>query len=81
MRIVSCRKCGYVISPLEENYKEAEDLLFSENRLTKAGPLRSDSDRFILREFYCPGCTTMVNTEMVLKDTPFIWDVQIKGGK
>jgi len=73
---IRCKKCKQIISSLEENYKEY--LLFSENRLFKAGPWRSDSERFILREFYCPGCLTMVTTEVVLKDTPFIWDIQIK---
>ena len=34
--------------------------------------------RFILREFYCPKCATMLVVEMCLKDEPFVFDAQLR---
>ena len=73
---VQCAKCQHVFCPATENYKE--HALMSENPLTKAGPNYSETERFILREFYCPGCATMLEVEMCLKGSPFLWDVQLK---
>jgi len=73
---VECTKCHHVFCSAKENYKDYA--LMSENPLTKAGQNYAKTDRFILREFYCPGCATMLDVEMCLKGSPFIWDVQLK---
>lgn len=73
---VQCTKCQHVLCSAKENYKE--HALVSENPLTKIGPQYSKTRRFILREFYCPGCATMLDVEMCLKGSPPIWDVQLE---
>jgi acetone carboxylase gamma subunit len=55
---VQCTKCQHVLCSAKENYKE--HALVSENPLTKIGPQYSDTKRFILREFYCPGCFALL---------------------
>jgi acetone carboxylase gamma subunit len=49
-----------------------------ERPLSVLGPLMSKTERFVLREFYCPGCATMAEVEMILKDLPFIREIQLK---
>jgi acetone carboxylase gamma subunit len=74
--MVRCRKCEYVFCSPKENYKNY--CLVSENPLTKAGPQYAKTERFILREFYCPKCATMLDVEMCLKDSPFVFDAQLR---
>jgi len=74
-KVIKCRKCGHVFCPVTENYKEYA--LVSEVPLTKLGSMYSDTDRFIFREFYCPGCATLLCVEMTVKDLPCIWDTQL----
>ena len=74
--LVQCEKCQYAFCPPTENYKN--HALMGEYPPTKAGPDYPETDRFVLREFYCPGCATMLDVEMCLKDAPFVWDARIK---
>ena len=71
-RVVGCRRCGYKIGPVERNYKEYAAM--------QETPLENKSERFVLREFYCPGCGVMFEVEMTLKDSPFIWDGRLSSG-
>jgi N-methylhydantoinase B len=73
-----CRRCGTVLAPAEENYKL--HLPVGEYPLSRGGPqvapYHSD-DRFVLREFYCPGCWALLEVETNLKGEPFIQDVDL----
>lgn len=77
--MIRCSKCQHVFCPLTENYKNYA--LMSNNPLSKAGPeyYYRPSDRFVLREYYCPECVVMLDVEMVSKevDAP-IWNIQLK---
>ena len=75
---IQCAKCKYVFCPLTQNYKNYA--IFGEYPLDRAGPavFYPPSQRFILREFYCPECGTMLDVEMVLKDEPPLWNIQLK---
>jgi N-methylhydantoinase B len=73
--MILCKRCEYIFSPLIENYKKYA--IVRENPLIKGGPKLSPTERFILREFYCPECGTRLEVEMILKELPFIWDIQI----
>ncbi len=67
-RCLVCRKCGQVISPLTENWKNR--VISRERPLSFLGPKMSTTERFVLREFYCPGCATLMEVVMTLKDAP-----------
>jgi acetone carboxylase gamma subunit len=75
-KVISCRKCQYVFGATTENYKN--HALVNESSPAKTGTLFPESERFIFREFYCPGCGTMLDNEVCLKDSPFILEAQLK---
>jgi acetone carboxylase gamma subunit len=75
-KVISCRKCHYVFGAATENCKN--QALVKECSLAKSGALFLDSERFIFREFYCPGCGTMFDVEVCLKSSPFMWDAHLK---
>jgi acetone carboxylase gamma subunit len=42
-------------------------------------PHHIGGDRFVFRQFYCPGCAALLNTEVALRGEPILWDVEIRG--
>lgn len=75
---IRCRKCGHIFCPVTENWKHYAKM--RERPLSILGPLMSKTERFVLREFYCPWCATMAEVEMILKELPIIWETQLKLG-
>jgi acetone carboxylase gamma subunit len=71
-RVIQCTKCKYVFCPATDNYKDWA--LVNELPPTQAGPIHHETDQFVLREFYCPGCATMLEVEMCLRGAPYIRD-------
>jgi acetone carboxylase gamma subunit len=71
--------CGHEISPASENYKE--HALLREGPVQAAGPLvdphRIGQDRFVCREFFCPGCVRLLDVEIAQRDEPLLWDAQL----
>jgi acetone carboxylase gamma subunit len=74
--IIQCKKCKHAICSVTENYKN--HVVIGEYPLTRAGPKRSASGEFLLREFYCPNCGLMLDVEEITKGSPIIWDVKLK---
>jgi acetone carboxylase gamma subunit len=72
-----CR-CGQVLGDARRNFKEFT--LMEEGPVHDAG-LRVNpyavGNRFVFRQFYCPGCLRRLETEIALKDEPVLWDIQI----
>jgi N-methylhydantoinase B len=73
---IRCMNCGDSVSPASRNYKEFVPR--RERPLTVAGAWRSPTKEFVLREFYCPGCGTMLDVEMTRAGDPILWDVFIR---
>lgn len=73
--VVRCLTCAGPICPSHRNYKEWVPV--RERPLTEAGAWRAPTNKFVLREFYCPECATMFDVEMVHKGDPFLWDVSL----
>jgi acetone carboxylase gamma subunit len=73
-----CR-CGHVLGDARRNFKEYT--LVEEGPVHDAGlrvnPYRV-GDRFVFRQFYCPGCLARLETEVALKNEPFLWDIQVE---
>jgi acetone carboxylase gamma subunit len=74
-RIVRCG-CGHDFSEYRTNWKEhalvyerdpQDEKIFSQASAPSA-------DWMVLREFYCPGCGTLLDTEGVPKGYPFIFN-------
>ncbi|HKZ50315.1 MAG TPA: acetone carboxylase subunit gamma [Dehalococcoidia bacterium] len=80
---IRCR-CGYRVCAADENFKA--HVLMIESPLHKAGPLAdvySEGEMFVFREFCCPGCATLLATEVALRGDPILWDIQLEvpGGR
>jgi N-methylhydantoinase B len=78
-RWLRCR-CGHRLCGAEENPKE--HVKAREFPIQHAGPQvvhgkRELSERFVWREFYCPGCGLMLNTEVALKGEPYLFDAKL----
>ncbi len=80
LQVVRCR-CGHVLGPASRNYKEYA--LKKESALKEAGPFVNPYDlgggKFVFRQFCCPGCATLLGTEIAQKGEPFLWDIQMSG--
>lgn len=73
---VRCLQCARPIAPADKNYKDF--VPFRERPLTAAGAWRFPTQKFLIREFYCLSCGTMLDVEMVLRGDPTLWDVCLK---
>ena len=43
----------------------------------EVNPHRVNGDRFELREFYCPGCWTLLEVEIARPDDPLLEDARL----
>jgi acetone carboxylase gamma subunit len=77
--VVECR-CGHEIGPAQENYKL--HLLMREGPVQRAGPWVDPQgigkDAFVCREFFCPGCLTLLDVEIAQRGEPILWDVRLE---
>ena len=69
-----CR-CSLVLCYAHENYKE--HIAWAEVPSSAAGPFTHSSAEFCLREFYCPGCYTLLDVEVIQKGAPITKDVAL----
>jgi N-methylhydantoinase B len=75
---VQCR-CGWVLGDASRNFKDGT--LVEEGWVKEAGPYVNQFDvaqRFVFRQFYCPGCLRRLETEVCLKDEPVLHDVEMR---
>ena len=81
LRVIRCTRCGYHLCPADENHKLHARL--HEGPVQEAGPhvdpYHIGGDRFVFRQFYCPSCCALLNTEVALRGEPILWDVEIRG--
>jgi len=74
---ILCR-CGEVLGPTGPGYKKLS--LLRESPVRRAG-LTTDrfglASKFVLREFFCPGCQTSLATEVALREDPILTDVEL----
>lgn len=75
-KVVGCQKCRHIFGPLNKNPKE--EAVVKELPMVKRGTLLRESKRFVLREFYCPGCGIMFDVEVSLKNSPYVWDARLR---
>jgi N-methylhydantoinase B len=74
--VLRCR-CGHVLGPASESYKRVS----TETRrpIQAAGscadPYGIGEGRFELREYSCPACLVLYETEVALTDDPILDDV------
>lgn len=80
---VVCRNCEEDICAADENYKL--HALCDRKPLTEAGPLLNDPSQYVdddieFRQFYCPGCGTLLENEVIEADHEPVHDKQLFEG-
>ena len=73
-----CLKCDTLLGTATEDYKNY--VLKHDAPQSKGQPAFLDrkSDKFVLREYYCPKCGVMFEVDMVMKDERQITSVKLK---
>jgi len=76
-KVVKCG-CGYEFGDYRQTWK-TNAAVFVRNTAENMeevfqGPRRCDPSWMVLREFYCPGCATMLEVEAVPPGYPFVFD-------
>lgn len=79
--VVACRECGEELCSAGENYKE--HALAKTMEMEDAGPLLNDPSEYVddemeFRQFYCPGCATLLENEVILADLDPIHDSELQ---
>ncbi len=74
---IKCKKCGYTFCKVTENYKEYA--LRAEVSPTTIDDMRPKDPNFCMyREFYCPGCATLLDVDPHAPGDPILWDIRLK---
>ncbi len=76
--VIFCSACGHIFGPADENYKL--HALVREGPVSEAGPQVDPykrSKKYKFRQFACPGCHRLLDSQIVLKDAPIEWDVRV----
>ena len=78
---IVCRNCDETICGADENYKL--HALCDRKPLTEAGPLVNDPSEYVdeeveFRQFYCPGCGTLLENEVVLAELEPVHDKELR---
>ncbi|HLN07087.1 MAG TPA: acetone carboxylase subunit gamma [Acidimicrobiales bacterium] len=77
-KVVRC-DCGQEFGDYRRNWKESAlvyERAGADALAVYRGPRVADPDWSILREFYCPGCATQLDVEVVPRGYPFIFNVE-----
>jgi N-methylhydantoinase B len=69
-RYTACEACETVLAPVTDNWKDM--VAVSEGPVTDAGPHRESHEEFRLRQFSCPSCGTLLDTEVALAHDPYL---------
>jgi acetone carboxylase gamma subunit len=79
---ISCTECGTTICNAEENYRKHSAM--RTGPITEAGvPFVPPEDKIgrktdlEFREFFCPECAVLLQTEFAKEDDPIIHDIEI----
>ncbi len=75
-----CAKCASDLGGTAENYKE--HCIREDHPISSSNPLIGDPGRFIddipvFRQFFCPGCGTLIENEVALTQEPLLTDISI----
>jgi len=75
-----CAKCDSDLGPTSDNYKD--HCLRQDNPIAASSPLVGDPRRYIdeepvFRQFFCPGCGSLIENEIAVKSDPVLRDIEV----
>lgn len=71
-RVIACARCGHRLGPATEPWKPRATL--RERPMEELGSVHFSGGPVLLREFSCPGCATLLDTETAQEGDPFLDD-------
>ncbi len=77
VNVYKCSYCGFVLGPSNKSFKEyalVKERSYSD--YVAMGVLSIPSDRFVIREFYCPKCAIRFDAESIVKGEPYL-DIKV----
>ncbi|MGI9607301.1 MAG: hydantoinase B/oxoprolinase family protein [Acidimicrobiales bacterium] len=80
-RFWGCARCSQDLGPVDVNYKEAciredHDVEYS-NPLIEA-PERFIDDTVVFRQFFCPGCGSLIDNEVAITSDSILHDIVVR---
>lgn len=68
-----CRRCDKVLGRADQNFKVyAAKRVRPYAEMVALGLLVADSDRFVIKEFFCPGCGVMFDVESTARNEEYL---------
>ena len=79
-RYWACGKCSAPLGATAENYKDG--CICEDQPVSASNPLIGEPTRFIddtveFRQFFCPGCGTLIDNEVAVDSDPILTDVSV----
>ena len=77
---IRCRACGHALGPAERNFKLGalvRDLPLTDGNPALRDPSIYTDSSVAFRQFICPGCGTMLETEVAVDGAPPQWDIRV----
>ena len=73
---IKCLKCGHIFCDADKNYKD--HALHAEIPGSELGEhFVRETTVVVYHEFYCPGCLTLLASDVLPMGEPPIWDIQV----
>ncbi len=72
-KTVRCNQCDHAFGLQTENWKNSANVI-EQTMSTLGGPYTS-GEGVLLRSFNCPNCGLLLDTEIAMKDDPFLEDI------
>lgn len=67
-----CSRCGRILSPVDDNWKGR--VPYKELRMNETGMFIPGDDRVVLRQYICPYCGHLLDSEVTLRGLAPLWD-------
>ena len=73
---IQCKECRHALGPAKSNWKNSANL--DELNMKQLGSPYTTGDKVLLRNFYCPGCGLLLDTELAMPGDPFLEDLIVE---
>lgn len=77
---LACGSCGAVLSAADGNWKDGarvNELEVPEGNLLCPDPHRFVDDDVVIRQFACPSCLRLLDSEVRRRSEPIFWDIRL----
>ena len=71
-----CSRCARALSSSDENWKEK--VVRKELRMDETGMYIPGDDRVVLRQYICPDCGLLLDSEVTLRTCAPFWDFRAR---